>query len=149
MKTKKGCLITALENKEVDFIFHQCNCFNTFGRGVAATIKKRIPNAYKADLETISGDRGKLGRFTYADGVYNIYGQYTYGTKKQETVYLALAVGLNRAVGDIITNKGLIGANVGVPLIGCGLAGGDWGVVEGMLEVLEKEYDINFTLYEL
>lgn len=51
MKTVHGNLIKmALEGK-FDVIIHGCNCFNTFGAGIALQIKRIFPDAYEADLK--------------------------------------------------------------------------------------------------
>ena len=39
---------------------------------------------------------------------------------------------------------------IGIPLIGCGLAGGDWEVVSKIIEKLETDYlQFKFTVYTL
>lgn len=138
----QGCLLDALSNGHVDYIAHQCNCFNSFGRGIALTIKNRFPLAYLTDQQTVRGDKGKLGTFTKADNIYNVYGQYTYGFKSQETVYEALEEGLRKVFSDILKDHVELNRTpvLGIPLIGCGLAGGDWDVVKEILTDLLAEH---------
>lgn len=139
----RGCLLEALSNGHVDYIAHQCNCFNSFGRGIALTIKNRFPLAYLADQQTVRGDKEKLGTFTKADNIYNVYGQFTYGFKPQETIYEALEEGLRKVFSDILKDHVELNRTpvLGLPLIGCGLAGGDWEVVKEMLNNLIAEFD--------
>jgi O-acetyl-ADP-ribose deacetylase (regulator of RNase III) len=72
-------------------IIHQANCFNTMGSGIACQIRQRYPEAYEADCKTISGDRSKLGKFSWVktnDGkyhIYNCYSQYQYGRDQRQT----------------------------------------------------------------
>ena len=70
-----------------------CNCFNTMGAGIARIIQNDFPEAYKVDQETKSGDRSKMGNFTYADVnpnnlpnkpkyIVNLYSQFTHWDKE-------------------------------------------------------------------
>lgn len=49
-----------------DVIVHGCNCFNSFGAGIARQIKYQYPEAYHEDTKTVYGDKSKLGTFTYS-----------------------------------------------------------------------------------
>ena len=99
-KTIKGNLLDAFDRGDVDVIAHQCNCFCNMGSGIAPHIAKRYPPAHAADNATVKGDANKLGAFTRAiiprtvygysinDGiVYNLYGQYGYGSNGVNTKY--------------------------------------------------------------
>ncbi len=166
IKYKIGNLIDAAKSGEVTHIAHQANCFHTMGAGIAPQIKKAFPAAWQADCETTErGDPTKMG--TYSKGthimnglpefnrhivVYNIYGQYgadykglTYGTK-----YWALANGLNLMYEDILDDISIaheVPIRVGLPKLGCGLAGGDWAVVEAIIENVFTDIDV--TIYVL
>lgn len=131
----QGCLVKAL-GTHVGAIAHQCNCFCSFGKGLALTIKKQYPEAYKVDRTTAYGDKSKLGSFTKASVpgrgvVYNLYGQYKYNSKQQQTHYKSLENALLLACEDC---RRLGITSLGLPYgIGCGLGGGDWGVVSGII----------------
>ena len=149
-KTIKGNLLDAFDRGDVDVIAHQCNCFCNMGSGIAPQIAKRYPNAYRADLNTTQGDASKLGTFTkvyvnhgHSKGlVYNLYGQYRYGGQSMQTNYYALKRALNAMQKDLNDlDKG--DRIIGLPLIGCGLGGGDWEVVSEIInEVLTNEVHI-------
>ena len=47
-------------DKSFELIAHGCNCFCNFGAGLAKEIKLKHPEAYKADLDTVKGDKKKL-----------------------------------------------------------------------------------------
>lgn len=149
-KTIKGNLLDAFDRGDVDVIAHQCNCFCNMGSGIAPQIAKRYPNAAEADQKTIRGDASKLGTFTkacvnraHSKGiVYNLYGQFRYGGQRTQTDYYALADALISMQFDI-TDNGMSDAIVGLPLIGCGLGGGDWEVVSKIInEVFTNEVHI-------
>lgn len=147
---KKGDLIKAFKDGEVDVIAHQCNAFHTMGAGVAKAIAKAFPAALSADLASEYGGKEKLGWFTYTltdyGYIYNLYGQYGYGREGQHTNYNHLENALLGMKHDLLFRK--YKGKIGLPKIGCGLAGGDWTVVENIIEnVFSDSYDV--VVYEL
>ena len=153
-KTIKGNLLDAFDRGDVDIIAHQCNCFCNMGSGIAPQIAKRYPSARAADNATIKGDSDKLGTFTRAiisrnvngetidEGiVYNLYGQYGYGGNGINTKYESLKQAMQKMQQQLKNenDEGIIG----LPLIGCGLGGGDWEVVSKIInEVFTNEVHI-------
>lgn len=128
-----GDLVRDAENYEV--IAHCCNCFCTMGAGIAPQIKHKFPEAYEADCKTQSGDESKLGTITYTENttpiVVNLYGQFDYTGRrsgKMDLDYDALRSAL-KAMREKFTGK-----TFGLPMIGAGLAGGDWNVIEAIIE---------------
>jgi len=153
-KTIKGNLLDAFDRGDVGIIAHQCNCFCNMGSGIAPQIAKRYPAARLADNATTKGDSDKLGTFTRAiisrnvngetidDGiVYNLYGQYGYGGNGVNTKYDRLKQAMQKMQQQLKDecDEGIIG----LPLIGCGLGGGDWEVVSKIInEVFSNEVHI-------
>jgi O-acetyl-ADP-ribose deacetylase (regulator of RNase III) len=153
-KTIKGNLLDAFDRGDVGVIAHQCNCFCNMGSGIAPQIAKRYPSARTADNATIKGDSDKLGTFTRAiisrnvngetidEGlVYNLYGQYGYGGNGVNTKYESLKQAMQKMQQQLKNenDEGIIG----LPLIGCGLGGGDWEVVSEIInEVFTNEVHI-------
>jgi O-acetyl-ADP-ribose deacetylase (regulator of RNase III) len=140
---RKGNLL----DSSAPVIAHGCNCFNTMGAGVALAIRNKYPLAYQADLETVKGDRNKLGTFTKAQVepekiVYNLYTQYSMGTHKIQLDYQALENSFEAMVKDIKQNRSLRSPIIAIPRIGCGLAGGNWDVVKEIIEGIAKKYYI-------
>lgn len=139
-------------NAPVEIIVHQANCFCTMGSGIAKEIKKRYPRAFLVDKNTVKGDAKKLGQFTVAlanknqdKTIINLYGQYAYGKQQMHTNYLALTKGFNN-IKDFL-NKFNPKAKVGIPHnIGCGLGGGDWSVVEGIIQSVFRNSDIEILI---
>lgn len=157
MKYVEGNLLDLAEAGHFDIIVHGCNCFNTMGSGIARQIKERYPKAYLIDQMTEKGSVEKLGKFTQAhvDGfwtkaggrghvshynftVINAYTQHGFNPKSKPLDY--------KAVRDVFTQiKMLYDMNpqaplrIGIPQIGAGLAGGDWKVIEKIID------DIGFS----
>lgn len=153
MKIIKGDLIALAKAGEFDVICHGCNCFHSFGSGIAKTIKEEFPDAYRADLETPRGDIHKLGTCSYGDwfredghrvSIANLYTQYKYGRNKDFFEYEAfekVLQELNSFFGKYTSSR-----RWGFPEIGCGLAGGDKGRIMKILE--ENTKDLNVTIVQ-
>jgi len=132
-----GNLIDLAEQGHFNVIVHGCNCFHTMGAGIAKEIKQRYPDAYKADItRTIKGDKGKLGAFTWADvqapsghpfRIVNAYIQYRYGKGGPHINYTAV-----KQCFQIIQRE-YWDKRIGYPKIGAGLAGGDWNIIQTII----------------
>lgn len=123
-----------LFDTKYDLIAHGCNCFHTFGSGVALEVKKRYPAAYAVDLQTKRGDIAKLGTYSWtkipSSGLYilNLYTQFDYGRDLGRMYVNWSAVdSVFYKMKEFISWQNSLGANIqriGMPLIGCGLGGG-------------------------
>lgn len=148
----------------IKLIAHQVNCQGVMGGGVARQIKERYPEIYqnyKSKLESYvkkTGHRplGLSFNLITADNTHtimNIFGQDFYGRDKQYTDYKALFNGFVDSITDYRDiNK--FSDNVQIPIaipynIGCGLAGGDWNIVENILKEIEVRYNVIFIAYKL
>ena len=156
VKIIKSDMVASYKNNELDAYAHQCNCFCTMKRGIAPLLAKANPDVRKVDNETIRGDKGKLGDFSVAETkgfplLFNIYGQYHWSKYKvapnRNTDYEALQEGLWKVKKHLTnTDKNTLG----LPLIGCGLAGGDWeGVVLPMIKELFYNSSVVVTIFKL
>lgn len=162
MKILKHVDGNLLTNKDVMVIGHQANCQNTFGSGIALTIKQLYPEAYRADCTAAISKLNTLGRVSYAnialgkDGlnhqgtklsrIYNLYGQNlgTDYTKKfdRKTNYEALYCALEEMACQLRAteaDKAMFDYNrepvVGFPYkMGSDRGGGSWDVVERLIE---------------
>ena len=154
MKYKKGDLLR--EAKDYDFIIHGCNCFNTFGAGIALGIKQKYPQAHEQDLKTISGDKNKLGTFTeykYDEfTVINAYCQYGYGriergmTPKESKLFREDAIRLSfRNIYEKYGNKDY---KFAYPLLGSNLAGGKWERISKIINEEMKDSDMTCIVWE-
>ena len=158
IKYKKGNLVDAFINNEVNVLIHQANCFCTMNSGIAKEIKQKLPEMFQADCETIKGHPSKLGNYTkaiYKNGTeikvgYNLYGQYRYGTGEQYTDYKAIRKGLKSIAWSLDLAKATgFNAKIGLPLIGCGLAGGDWNIVQQIIQEELVDKGFNVSVYTL
>jgi O-acetyl-ADP-ribose deacetylase (regulator of RNase III) len=128
MKVIKGDLIKLAKQHKFDVIVHGCNCFCVMGAGIAKQIKQEFPKAYEVDLKTNKGDKSKLGWYSkayikqYNLIIINAYTQYGYWGKegKVNANYEAIKRVFNR-IYKVYNDK-----KIGIPMIGAGLAGGNW-----------------------
>jgi O-acetyl-ADP-ribose deacetylase (regulator of RNase III) len=146
METIKGDLLQLALDGVFDTIVHGCNCFCCMNAGIAYQIKNTFPEAYIADKNTKFGDKSKLGTLSYAVSrdilIVNAYTQYDTGLFNIQLDYEAL-----RSCMRIIGADGHFrGRKIGMPYIGCGLAGGDWSKVKPILE--EELINRNVTIVE-
>lgn len=134
----------------LDGFGHQCNCFHTMGAGIAARIRAKYPETYKADMQHgRRGDITRLGKMSVVKAwddkyIYNIYGQYNFGMGKRCTNYEALYTGLE------LVRSHALEANVqrlGLPKnMGCRLGGGSWDVVRAIIGDLFGDVPIELTI---
>ena len=154
LKYKVGCLIKAAKD-EVFVIAHQCNCFCAMGAGIAPLIAEEFPEAERVDDDTIVGDKSKLGSFThhyddfYAVDIFNLYGQYAPSTSSVATDYTALRSSLKGMANWMLETNEVYETSrtIGLPKIGAGLGGGDWGIISKIIEEELAQFDV--TIYVL
>lgn len=148
MKVINGDLIELAREGMFDVICHGSNCFCTFGAGIAKQIKREFPKAYEADLKTKKGDRSKLGTYSrayikeYNLIIINAYTQYGYWGKpgKINVDYDAIEYVFHRIHRSYNDKK------IGIPMIGAGLAGGDWSKISNIIDGLNFN-DITLVKY--
>lgn len=126
------------------------------GSGIARQIAKQIPEALVADKKTTYGDKNKLGTYSMAIArfsqeststikcVFNLYTQYKFGTHAVQVDYSAVEKAMKNFRNAVAQMEILHGAplKVGIPRIGCGLAGGDWKIVKPLIEAAFHDHPI-------
>lgn len=119
------------------------------GAGIARAIAKEFPEAEDVDNNTTKGNKAKLGSYSAAytkhGFIFNLYGQYFYGYGKNIN-YLALKDSLQRMV-EFLQEARIGSVKIGIPKLGCGLAGGDWHAVENIIQETIGDFDV--TVYTL
>jgi O-acetyl-ADP-ribose deacetylase (regulator of RNase III) len=130
VKTIDGDLIEMFKEKQFNGIAHGCNCFHTMGAGIALHIAKKFKKALTVDEATVLGDNSKLGQFskttTKFGDIYNLYTQHKPGNQ--------IPVVLYKAIRDCFLNLKLDDEYIlGIPKIGAGLAGGNWHIIEQII----------------
>lgn len=153
---RKGDLLDAFKSGEIDILVHGCNCYKTMGAGIAKQIKEQYPEAYEIDCKDypsweLPSDR--LGSFTFVKYgrkhcgqsghntayIINAYTQETYWDNERMLSYQAIKDVFTKIKNTPSFNK----LAIGIPFIGCGLAGGDWKEVS---QILEEVFD-DRTIY--
>lgn len=137
VKYATGDLVQKIREGAVDVALHGCNCFHTMGAGIARQLKDAFPEVYQADLTTARGDYGKMATWSMAtlpsgQRIFNCYTQFSFGPLRGRTElvdYAALQACL-KGLGLLLKSED----RIGMPWIGCGLAGGDRMVVQSIIE---------------
>jgi O-acetyl-ADP-ribose deacetylase (regulator of RNase III) len=155
-KIKSDLIFLSLKGR-FDVIVHGCNCMCTMGAGIAKQIKLHFPKAWEVDKRTKRGDKSKLGNYTKADiilqipdgkgyknqdlVVINAYTQYDYKWHNNEPPVDLMAI------EEVFTkiNYDFKGKKVGIPLIGSGLAGGDWDLIQSIIERVTPDIDLTIV----
>lgn len=127
MKIIVGDLITLAKKGEFDVITHSCNCFCRMKRGIAPILASFFGcDKFPMEDPSKEGDINKLGMIDYKKCgqtiVVNSYMQFHWKEPSKYGIpfdYAACRLCL-RKINRIFPNK-----KIGLPMIGCGLAGGD------------------------
>lgn len=157
IKEIKGDLIALAKRNHFNVIIHGCNCQGVMGKGIAFQIKQNFPKVSKIDSK---GELpGTICAVTFSSGltVVNAYTQIYWGkandkhksyspvnnheeelydTQKNRYEFIRSCL---RSVNKIFTGK-----KIGLPLIGCGLAGGSWDIVKSI--IIEEMNDCDVTI---
>lgn len=142
-------------------IAHVCNDEGGWGAGFVLALDKMSPHpkqSYKQLHETWTDWYGltfiplgatQLVGIPESNGgvyVYNMIAQHrTIRNQPRPLCYKSLEVALTK----LAETAQQIGASVHMPRIGCGLAGGDWNVVESIINRTLTLRDVDVTVYDL
>ena len=147
MKEVIGALVQLAKNGEFDVIVHGCNCQCIMGGGIAKQIRKAFPTAYEADFGTTACDSRKIGSWSFAQVTLN-KGKHLVIVNGYTQLLAGGQVNYN-AVRDVMkqVKQNFYGQRIGYPMIGSGLAGGDWDRIKEI--IAEELKDENHTLVRL
>lgn len=149
-KEIEGDLLELFEKGELDVIAHGCNCRTLMGAGIALQIKKKYPAVFEADGRYALKDMDRLGNYSYMyvrreeagfGLIFNLYTQYNPGKNLD---YAALKLALQK-LGNIYKGSD---SKIGLPLIGCGIAGGNWETVQNMIKTLLADCNVIIVKYK-
>lgn len=147
-----------LLESDCDYICHQVNCQGVMGSGIAKQIRDKWPEVYKYYRDRyerthgIISSRNFLGSIDivplYGSGkhVINIYSQDDYGCDGSRfTSYDAFTDALHE-----IKRRTPFRCTIGFPKnIGCGLGGGNWRVIQALIEETFDSPYRDVYIYEL
>lgn len=159
----KGDLIKLAKSGAFDVIVHGCNCFQNMGGGIALQMAEHF-DADRADsiehsilndpaINSESNNIELLGNVNWFNPfkdfevldcpenltVVNAYTQYEPG-KNLDAFALTLCL---RKINHIFKGK-----HIGLPQIGCGIAGGDWAFVSTVIENTLIDCQVTVVIYE-
>lgn len=146
---RKGDVLAALENDELDVVAHGCNCQGGFGSGIAGQISRKWPHVKGAYLDLYRSGGTILGFFqpvAISESKFII----NCGTQND---YLPRGIrhADYNAIDDVMDSLKLYTQNkltrVGIPMIGSGLAGGEWAEIEKIISKHFVGRDITVYVY--
>lgn len=150
IKEVNGSVLT-LKN---GIIVHGCNSQGKMNSGIAKSIRAMYPGAYRVYMQEFYKNGLFLGGVTYyrhpiaADGsqvvIANAITQEKYGRDKNVVYVDYLAI--SACFDDIARTARIMQLPVHFPLIGCGLANGEWPDVSSRIET-SLGPDIDKTLW--
>ena len=139
LEYEKGNIVTG----NYPVFCHQVNCKGVMGAGLAKQIREKHPHVYTEYKELCETEKDLLGHILLSHGqglngriCVSMFAQDGYGRDKRYTDYTAFINCLD-ALAKQMNNYSVEGYynTIAFPYgIGCGLAGGDWVIVQGMLE---------------
>jgi O-acetyl-ADP-ribose deacetylase (regulator of RNase III) len=120
---------------DIKHIVHGCNAQGVMGSGVAAIIRRDYPEAYQSYTTRYKNRGLSLGEIqvipSNGKAIINAITQDNFGGNARHANYEAIAVAME-SINNIFYN--LPNSKVAMPLIGAGLANGDWNVISAIIE---------------
>jgi len=153
MREVDGDLIKLAQEGRFDVIAHGCNCHCTMGAGIAPQMAAAFgADKFALEASKFRGNINKLGMIDYettSSGliVVNAYTQYGFGANHPGGVtapveYHAIAMAFKKM------NHLFKGKHIGLPKIGCGLAGGEWNIVESYVKTFFTDCEVTVVNYK-
>ena len=143
--------------KSTDILWaHGCNAQGKFASGVAGQLRAKFPYSYQAYItEYEKNNKLELGSVIFAVDeniknpiIANCITQEFYGSDgKLYVSYDAIEKSLTEVLKYADEHNML---NITIPMIGAGLGGGNWEIIEKILNKINKLYErININVYSL
>ena len=149
----EGDLMSLAKKKKFDFIGHGCNCFATMSAGIAKSVALHFPEMKAADKEysRYMESWEKLSNFSMAKlkglptiGI-NFYSQYYPGP---DFSLEGFTLAMRKFALWKAESKEKDVWSIGLPLIGCGIAGGDWEEVREIIKTELSEFDVTIVHFK-
>ena len=140
----EGDLLELAEEGNFDIIAHGCNCQTAMGGGIAYAIKNKWPEVFDTDRYNPLMPILRLGNINFTQVmprliVCNMYTQYNPG---QDGDYSAISLCFKKLAMWLDRDK-----RVGIPLIGCGIAGLKWDIVSKIVQSRMSNHNITVVKY--
>ena len=136
-------------NCSEDVLLHGVNCRGAFGAGVAAQIAAKYPEVREAYLKAFRAGYWTPGKVQYVrvggqpQIIVNAASQDRYGRAGCFTVYPAIREIFTTVVGRCQDHN----LTLACPMIGAGLAGGDWDTIREIIDEVSQNFVVN--VYQL
>lgn len=163
----KGDLIKLAQIGTFDVIAHGCNCHCTMGAGIAPQMARAFgADKFPMEAQQYTGDVNKLGTIDWRELevstmscipkgytgictselrhpliVVNAYTQFGFGGSKPVD-YEAITLCMRKM------NHEFKGKHIGLPKVGCGLAGGSWRKVKNIIKRELYNCDVTIVIYQ-
>jgi O-acetyl-ADP-ribose deacetylase (regulator of RNase III) len=148
MDQTKGNVLDVAEG----IIAHGCNALGVMGAGIAKQVKQRYPEAFRVYKQAERESGLVLGDVSFAQvghklWIANIITQERiYGAKGE---CLADLDAIEAGFAKVAIKARELGLRVEMPLVGCGLAGGEWADVQPrILAGLGEAVDSRLWIFE-
>jgi O-acetyl-ADP-ribose deacetylase (regulator of RNase III) len=152
---KQGSILDAPE----PYIIHGCNAQGRMGSGVAKALMDRYPAVKERYLDLYEyhklGEEPFLGTLhkVLTGGPHTVFNAITQDRYGYDGALYAsydaieqCMTALDHTMGEIEASTGEL-PHVAMPLLGCGLAGGDWSVVSQIIEKCSTHFQpVVYTL---
>ena len=135
----------------IEHIVHGCNAQGVMGSGVARIVRDDYTDAYEFYKAQHAEHGLKLGdvQFVQASGktIVNAITQHLFGKPAEPTRFVDYdaVADCMKTVNQVLKLSGY--TQVAMPMIGAGLGGGDWSVIEKIIE--EHLTDVQPVVYVL
>lgn len=135
-------------------IAHVCNDIGGWGRGFVVALSRRWPEPERAYRNWHADQQPpfELGAIQLVEvepglRVANMIAQK--GVKATKDGPPIRYEALSACLTELAHQAGLLDASVHMPRIGCGLAGGEWSIVEGLILDSVASRGVSVTVYDL
>ena len=151
IKYTTGDLLEEFRNCVVETMAHCTNTCGVMGSGIALQIKNEMPDVFDAYKHHEECNGLKLGTISYAKIgkgiVVNLHAQNLYGYDGSRFVNYEAIYETLRQTKEVMISKNL--KTLGVPYkMACDRAGGDWRIIETMLNVIFENSGIDILVVE-
>ena len=121
------------------YLAHGCNAQGVMGSGVARIVRDNYTFAYDEYVAAHSRSPLVMGEVitavdTEGTTIFNCITQNKYGTDQRYANYGAIQSCIRKIDDYMLANVFLCEREVAFPMIGAGLAGGDWSIIAGIIE---------------